>query len=268
MKAIILAAGYATRLYPLTQNRPKGLLSIAGRPIMDWIADEIDTLDEVDETIVVSNHRFIRSFQAFARSRVRQGGRPVRVLDDGSMDDSDKLGAIGDIRFTLESLAIDDDVVIIAGDNLFTYALKDAADFFRRHGDDTILVKRVDSVDDLRRMANVEFTSDGIVTAMVEKPPEPRSPYAAFATYFYRRDTLPLVRQYLEEGNKPDAPGHFPAWLFRRKTVRAFVFDGECFDIGTPEAYRQVQSLFSPDRPPVADSHRQATRLEIDIGKG
>ena len=245
MKAIILAAGYATRLHPLTLDRAKALLPVAGRPIMDYIADEIDTLGEVDEIVVVSNHLFIEQFERWAEDRIRTGGRkPIVLLDDGSTDDTNKLGAIGDIQFCIDQLDIDEDVVIIAGDNLFTYRLADAYDFYRRTGCDTVLGKRIDDKDELRRMAVATLGEGGRVLDMVEKPQEPASDVAIFATYFYNRATLPLIRIYLDEGNKPDAPGYFPSWLFRIREVRAFVFDGECFDIGTPEAYEMVQTRF------------------------
>jgi glucose-1-phosphate thymidylyltransferase len=245
VKAIILAAGYATRLHPLTVDRAKALLPVAGRPILDYIADEIDTLEEVDEIVVVSNHLFIEQFEGWAEDRIRQGGRKqIVLLDDGSTDDSNKLGAIGDMQFCIDQLQIDEDVVIIAGDNLFTYRLADAYAFYRRTGSDTVLGKRIEDKDDLRRMAVATLGEDGLVVDMVEKPQEPASDIAIFATYFYNRATLPLIRVYLDEGNKPDAPGYFPSWLFKFHEVRAYVFDGECYDIGTPKAYEQVQALF------------------------
>ena len=245
VKAIVLAAGYATRLHPLTKSRPKALLPVAGRPILDFIADEIDTLDEVDEIVVVSNHLFIGHFEKWAANRLRSGGRkPIVLLDDGSTDDTDKLGAIGDIQFCIDRLSIDEDVVIIAGDNLFTYRLADALAFFRQTGVDTVLGKRLDDKDELRRMAVATLGEGGLILDMVEKPAEPASDIGIFATYFYRRETLPLFRIYLDEGGKPDAPGFFPSWLYRIHEVRAYVFDGDCYDIGTPKAYEQVRAIF------------------------
>ncbi len=245
VKAIILAAGYATRLHPLTKDKAKALLPVAGKPIITHIADEIDTLDDVDEIVVVSNHRFIHQFERWAEERVAAcGKKPVVLVDDGSTDDADKLGAIGDIQYCIDKLGIDDDVVIIAGDNLFTYKLADAHAFFRRIGEDTILGKRIDDRDELRRMGVAVLDAEGRVLDMVEKPQDPPSDIAIFATYFYKRSTLPLIRRYLDAGNKPDAPGYFPSWLYRIHEVRTYVFDGECYDIGTPKAYEQVQALF------------------------
>lgn len=246
MKAIILAAGYATRLHPLTKDRAKALLPVGGQPIIGHIADQIDTLAEVDEIVVVSNHLFIGQFEEWAAARVDGSGRkPISLLDDGSTDDSNKLGAIGDIQYCIDTLAIDDDLVIIAGDNLFTYALADARDFFVRTGADTVLAKRIEDRDELRRMAVASLAPDGRIVRMVEKPQEPESDIGIFATYFYRRATLPLIRAYLDQGNKPDAPGYFPSWLVASgREVRAYVFDGECYDIGTPAAYADVRARF------------------------
>lgn len=245
MKGIILAAGYATRLYPLTLDRPKALLPIHGHPIIDYIADEMDTIDAMDQLIVISNHRFIDQFLAWAQARNEKGGRcPVVVVDDGTNSDDDKLGAIGDIQFCIDQLAIDDDLLVIAGDNLFTYHLQDAWMAFGEHYQDMILAHRLPPEEDLRRYAVACIDETGLVTDLVEKPDQPKSDLVVFATYFYRRDTVPLFRQYLAEGNKPDAPGYFPAWLYHFKPVRVYQFDGLCIDIGTPESYADVMTTF------------------------
>ena len=244
-----MAAGYATRLYPLTKDRPKALLPVSGRPILDYIADEMDTIDDLDQIVIISNHLFADQFQTWADARNAAGqGHPVVVLDDGSTDDTNKLGAIGDIQFCIDRLGIDDDLLIIAGDNLFTYRLKDAHDFFRRYQEDTLLARRVNPPEDLTRYAIAELDADGRVLSLEEKPKQPKSDIAVFATYFYRRDTVPLIARYLGEGHSPDAPGHFPAWLYQRKPVRVYLFDGLCIDIGTPQSYAEVQETFRPVR--------------------
>jgi glucose-1-phosphate thymidylyltransferase len=249
MKGIILAAGYATRLYPLTKDRPKALLPVAGRPILDYIADEMDTIEALDQIIVISNHLFADQFQVWAGARNAQGqGFPVVVLDDGSTDDTNKLGAIGDIQFVVEQLGIDDELLVIAGDNLFTYRLQDAYAEYARHGQDMILARQMPQDDDLRRYAIATVDDGGLVTNLVEKPDQPQSDLAVFATYFYRKDTVPMIRDYLAAGNSPDAPGNFPVWLHTKKPVRLYQFDGTCIDIGTPESYADVQQSFRPVR--------------------
>ena len=244
MKALILAAGYATRLYPLTMNTPKALLPVAGRPIIDYITDEIDSIEAVDEIIVISNDRFFNDFESWAKMRKNDLSKKLTVLNDGTTTEENKRGAIGDIWFTVESLDIHEDIVIIAGDNLFTYKLKDSYDAFVKGGKDMVLAKRMTSLFDLQRMAVGILDSDDIIIDMEEKPMKPKSDIAFFATYYYKKETIPLIKEYLDEGNTPDAPGNFPSWLYKRQPVKAFLFDGECIDIGTPESYAEVQETF------------------------
>ena len=242
MKALILAAGYATRLYPLTKDRPKALLDIAGRPIINYIMEQIETIDDVDTVYVVSNAKFFDAFDVWSK---KYDGRltPV-IVNDGTSDDSNKLGAVGDIGYTVDTCGIDDDLLVIAGDNIFTFELKDYYHFFKEKNADTILVKRLKKIEDLRRMANVVTDETGRVLEMVEKPETPKTDLAAFASYIYCRKTLPLIKKYLDEGGNPDAPGFFPSWLHKIHPVYAYEFTGECYDIGTHESYREVNEIF------------------------
>jgi len=246
MKAIILAAGYATRLYPLTLSVPKPLLPICGKPLIDYILDKIGELDCVDTVYAVTNHKFAAAFYDWERKRESgRGGKPVVILDDGTEDEASRLGAIGDINFVIERERIDDDLLIIAGDNMFTYSLKNCAAFFEKTGD-CIVAKEIEDIEILKAVAVAALGPDGLVLDLIEKPAVPASRFGIFATYFYRRETLPLFRQYLEAGNKPDAPGYFVQWLYKRKPVYAWIMDGECYDIGTPKAYEEIQEIFKP----------------------
>ncbi|MGI6326833.1 MAG: nucleotidyltransferase family protein [Saccharofermentanales bacterium] len=247
MKGIILAAGYATRLYPLTINTPKPLLPVHGRPIIDYIVDEINTIDDIDQIIVVSNDRFTGQFEQWAAARnaaVGTGDVPIVVLNDGTTSAEDRLGAIGDIQFCIDKMQIEEDMLIIAGDNLFTYRLRDAWQHFRQHGDDMVLASRLGAEEDLSRFAVAVVDDDGFIVEMEEKPAHPKTDIAVFATYFYQAETLPLIGHYLQTGNNPDAPGNFPAWLYKRKPLRCYLFEGICIDIGTPEAYANVENIF------------------------
>jgi len=242
MKAIILAAGYATRLYPLTKDKPKALLPIAGKCILDYIVDEIETISEIDELIITSNSRFYSNFEDWKASRKTRLN--VTVLDDGTTDDSNKLGAIGDISFAIDRLNLSDDILIMAGDNIFTFKLLDYYNTFKKLNTDMILVKEIDDIEDLKRMANVITDENGLVVSMEEKPENPKSNLAAFASYIYKKETVPMIKQYLDEGNNPDAPGFFPSWLYKHKDVFAYKFEGECYDIGTPKSYDDVNRIF------------------------
>jgi glucose-1-phosphate thymidylyltransferase len=250
MLGIILAAGYATRLYPLTLDRPKALLPVNGRPIIDYIVDEMNTLDDLESIVIISNHRFYGHFSEWAATRgasALRAGRsepPLVVLNDGTTHEDDRLGAIGDIQFVLDRVKTGDDLLVIASDNLFTYRLRDAWLHFRQHGEDMILAQQLPADQNLSRFAIAQLDASGLVVGLEEKPAKPKTNLAVYATYFYRADTLPLIGEYLEQGNPPDAPGYFPAWLYTRKPVRCYLFDGECYDIGTPEAYADVMTRF------------------------
>lgn len=245
MIALVLAAGYATRLYPLTLNTPKPLLTVGPKTMIDYIVDEIETIRDVNKIVVVTNHRFAGHFDEWAQKRLSEDAGngislPIEIIDDGTTDDSNKLGAIGDIQFVIDKLSIDEDLMIIAGDNLFTYKLSDMYDFFKTNGKDTLVAIHVESVEQLRKLAVANLDEDGKVLSLVEKPKEPKSHTAIYATYMYLKETLPMIRQYLDEGNTPDAPGNFPSWLYTRKDVLAYRAPGICIDIGTPENYKDV----------------------------
>lgn len=240
MKAIILAAGYATRLYPLTRNRAKALLPIGGKPMIDYIVEQMDTVAALDEIYVVTNSRFAAQFREWAAQAKSRA--PITILDDGTTCDENRRGAIGDISFVIEEKKIDDELMVIAGDNFFTYSLRDYVAFFHKIGRDCVCVKEWTDEKALSQFGIALLDADGRVLDIEEKPEKPKSNMAVFAAYLYRRDTVPLFAEYLAAGNKPDAPGNFPAWLYRRKEVFAYSFEGECYDIGTPESYEEVQS--------------------------
>ena len=242
MKAIILAAGYATRLYPLTLNMPKALLPIGGKPIIDHIVAQMDTVEDLDEIYVVSNDKFAGHFEEWAKtakSRV-----PITVLNDGTTDDSNKRGAIGDIFFVIEEMKIDDDLMVIAGDNFFTYSLKDYVRFFREKDRDCVCVKVWEDESQLSQFGIALLDWAGKVLDIEEKPAKPKSNTVVFAAYLYKKETVPMFAEYLAAGNKPDAPGNFPAWLYKKQDVYAYTFDGECYDVGTPESYHEVCEMY------------------------
>ena len=242
MKAIILAAGYATRLYPLTLNMPKALLPIGNKPIIGHIVAQMDTVEELDEIYVVSNDKFAGHFEEWAKpakSRV-----PIKVLNDGTTDDSNKRGAIGDIFFVIEEMKIDDDLMVIAGDNFFTYSLKDYVAFFREKDRDCVCAKVWEDESQLSQFGIALLDWKGMVLDIEEKPAKPKSNTVVFAAYLYKRETVPMFAEYLAAGNKPDAPGNFPAWLYKKKEVYGYTFQGECYDVGTPESYREVCEMY------------------------
>lgn len=242
MKCILLVAGYATRLYPLTENTPKALLPLGGKPILDYILAEINTIDEVDDIYIVSNHRFYSHFCEWAKTA--KSDKKIIVIDDNTTNDSNKLGAIGDMQFAIEQFKINDDLLVMAGDNLFTFKLKDLIDDYRASGYDTICAHTVTELSELQRMAVALFDENQIVVDLQEKPKEPKSTNGVEAFYVYNKKTIPLIKQYLDEGNNPDSPGNFPSWLYKKVPVKGFIFNGRCIDIGTKHNYELVNNNF------------------------
>ena len=231
MKAIVLAGGYATRLQPLTDDLSKCLLPVGGRPMLDWIVDRIEEVEDVDEVHVVTNSRFAQDFQHWALFKPG-----VTVHDDGTSSNEDRLGAIGDVAFVLDRIGADDDVLVVAGDNLFDYDLEDFVEFWRGMGEASAVA--VHDVRDLRLATQygiVDVDGSNRVVSFVEKPAEPASTLAATATYIYHREHVPLVRRYLDEGNAPDQAGSFVAWLLEREPVYGYWFTGVWLDIGDRE---------------------------------
>jgi glucose-1-phosphate thymidylyltransferase len=230
VKAIILAAGYATRLRPLTDTIAKPLLPVGGRPMLDWILDRIEQVDDVDEIHVVTNARYASSFEAWRTSD------RVTIHDDATTTNEDRLGAIGDIQFVIERAHIDDALLVIAGDNLFDFSLGDFVEDWRSKGEaSAVALYDVGELELVKRLGVVDLDEDGRVTRFVEKPEHPTSTLAATASYIYHRAHLPLIERYLEEGNSPDQPGRLIAWLHTRAPVYGYRFEGEWFDIGDKE---------------------------------
>ena len=241
MKAIILAAGYATRMYPLTENQPKALLPLKGKIMLDYIVEQINKIPCINKIYVVTNTKFYKNFLDW--SKVAPTSLPIEVLDDGTSSNETRLGAIGDIQFTIEQKSIDDELFIVAGDNYFTYDLHEQYEVFKNTGCDTIAGKELDDINKLKAFAVAKLDPTGKVTELVEKPPEPQSNTAIFATYFYRKDTTPMFKQYLEEGNNPDPPGGFVQWLYKQRDVYAYIMNGDCYDIGTLEMYDEMNKI-------------------------
>ncbi|HEX9378713.1 MAG TPA: nucleotidyltransferase family protein [Gaiellaceae bacterium] len=221
MKALILAAGYATRLRPLTDSIPKQLLPVGGRPMVDWILDRIGETS-ADEVHLVTNARFAKRFERWAEDK------DVRIHNDGTTSNEDRLGAIGDIRF----VGLDDDLLVVAGDNLFDYSLADYEAYWRERDGSSIAVFDVGDPELAKKYGIVDVDENDRVVGFVEKPEDPPTTLCATATYLYEREHVRLVEQYLEEGNPPDQPGNYIAWLHMREPVYAYRFDGQWYDIG------------------------------------
>jgi glucose-1-phosphate thymidylyltransferase len=236
-----LAAGYATRLYPLTLDRPKPLLEVAGEPILDRLLGQLP-LPELDAITVVTNAKFAPHFRVWAEGR--DASVPIEVVDDGTTSDDDKLGAIGDLDLVVRTLNAEDDLLVAAGDSLFTERLDGFASFARRREAAAIAVYDVGDLEAMGRLSAVSVDSSGRVTGFEEKPERPASTLAGIALYFYPCEVLPLVSQYLGEGHNADQPGRFVEWLYSRTPVYAWPVPGRWLDIGTPDALAEADREF------------------------
>lgn len=244
MRAVILAAGYATRLYPVTRTKPKALLSVGGRTMLDHLMDRLDAVEDVQETILVTNSLFFRPFSAWARGRMKRSkqGKPIRVLDDGTTSNANRLGATGDLRFALREARVSDDLIVLASDNLFDEDLTGFAAKFKERNDG-VLIGMTDVGDPkiaAGRYGTIESSEDGEVTAIEEKPEHPKTSKVSMGVYAISRRVLPFLDDYLSGKEVKDAPGHFIRWLLDHVEVHAYEFKGRWYDIGSFDQWAEA----------------------------
>ncbi len=243
MKALILAAGYATRLWPLTKNTPKPLLEVKGRPIIEHIAKHFSEIKGIEAIYIVTNEKFTQDFEDWA-SRYRSA-IPIKVINDLTASNDDRLGAVGDMRYAIKETKIDDDLLVIAGDNLFEYRLSDFQRFFLEKKASVVACKDMGSIEEVRgKLGVVEVDTSGRITGFEEKPEEPKSALASTACYIFTRVDIREIGQYIELGNRPDNAGDFVKWLSRHKPVYAFVFKEKWYDIGSFESLGKARGEF------------------------
>ena len=240
MKCLILAAGYATRLYPLTENFPKPLLEVRGKTILDWLVDDIDTAGVIDEYVVISNHKYAHHFESWAKNKTMK----VTVVDDGTSSNETRLGAVKDIQFAIDQLKLDDDMLVIAGDNVLDFSLTRLIAYTREKKTSCIMRYFEGDEKKLRKCGVVEVDENDRILSMVEKPAEPKSNWCCPPFYYYTREDARLVARGIEAGCGTDAPGSYIAWLCGRRTVHAMEMPGSRYDIGNLESYEQVQKSY------------------------
>jgi glucose-1-phosphate thymidylyltransferase len=246
MKVIILAAGYATRLYPLTLTQPKPLLPVAGRPMIEYVLDNLAPIGGIDRVYVVTNAKFARHFQKWADGY--HAAKPpflFTIVDDGSTDDANKLGAIGDLHLVLTRERVDDDIIVVAGDNLFSGTLADFGRICREKKAPVLAVYDVGNLEEIKKYNAITMDGDGRISFFEEKPKYPTSTVTGIALYFYPRAILPLIRQYIVEGNNPDQPGRLVQWLYPRVPVYTWRVPGLWYDIGSRETLEEANRIFA-----------------------
>lgn len=238
MTCIVLAAGYATRMYPLTLNFPKPLLEVGGKKIIDWLLDDIND-SGVNQTIVVTNHKFYEQFETWAKTREN-----VIVLDDGSTDNENRLGAVKDIEFAIDEEKIDDDVIVLAGDNVLDFSFKGFIEFAKAKKTTCIMRHEQNDISKLRKTGVITIDENEKVIDMEEKPEEPKSNWAVPPFYYYTKDDIKLIKEGIKEGCKTDAPGSFISWLINKRSVHAYLMPGKRYDVGSIEGYEKIKTEY------------------------
>ena len=242
MKAIIPAAGYATRLYPLTKNRPKSLLEVVGKPIVEYIIEKMAEVKEISTVYIVTNEKFYQKFVDWAKGY--QSPIPVEILNDNTDSNENRLGCIGDIVFTIKQKAIDEDMLQINGDSLFDGSLLPMHNLFREKSAAIVMLTDVKDKERAKRFAVVEKDESGKITYFKEKPEDPPSTLCSVATYFYPKETLKMFDAYLKEGNSPDQPGRFVEWLYKKQPVYGYLMPGRFYDIGSKDTLEEARNLW------------------------
>ena len=240
MKALVLQAGYGTRMYPLTKDRPKGLLPVGGRPILDYLVRNVEEVPHIDTIYIVTNQKFYGAFAGWHGGF--KSSKKIELINDGTLTNETRLGSIRDIHLTITEKDIRDDLMVMGGDNIFDFSLRDFADYFKEKKGDVVAVHRVTETERLRRTGVILMDRDSRLTLFQEKPANPVSELAVPPLYIFCRETLPLVAEYLREGNEADAPGNIISWLLRRRPVYGYIFRGGCYDIGDIENYEKIKN--------------------------
>lgn len=243
MICVLLAAGYATRMYPLTLNFPKPLLNVGGKTILDWIVDDLATGGKIDRYVIISNHKYLPHFEKWVAQK-RSEGFVMDLLDDGSTDNDNRLGAVKDIEFAISALNLSDDLLVLAGDNVMDFSFNSFIDYCYEKNTTCIMSYRVPGLKGPCKFGVATVDENGKVLNMVEKPQVPESEWAVPPFYIYKKADLPLFAKGIASGCKTDAPGSFIEWLCKQTTVHAFEMPGQRFDVGSIEGYEKIKAEY------------------------
>ncbi|MCA9401221.1 MAG: nucleotidyltransferase family protein [Candidatus Omnitrophica bacterium] len=243
MKVLILAAGYGTRLKEIAKDLPKPLLPVNDKPLMEYIIERVEHINELNEIIVVTNNKFYSQFNDWAQSM--RYDVPINVINDGSNSPEERLGSIGDIHFALKHAGIDEDLLIVGGDNLFDFDLKSYSEFAQVHRDSvTIGVFDIHNLEEAKLFGVVALDESQKITSFEEKPLRPKSSLIAMCFYYLPHTTFELMDNYLNSTEKTDKAGDYIKWLCQKIDVYGFKFSGKWYDIGSIEAYQDAQQNF------------------------
>ncbi len=239
--AIVLAAGYATRLYPLTENTPKPLLNVAGKPIVEHIIRQLEKVKQIDKIYIVTNNKFEQNFKKWLNNFDSEG--PIEIINDGTESYENRLGALGDIYYTINLKNLNDGVIVIAGDNLFELLLVDVVNFFKKRKSNVIVLHDVKDFELAKHYGVVEIENN-LVVNFEEKPISPKSTLISTGIYLFPKRTISLIKKYIAQGNNPDKTGNFIEWLHKRDKVYSFVTDKKWYDIGNIEQLEKANRYY------------------------
>lgn len=242
MDAIILAAGYAVRMYPLTENMPKPLLNVAGKPIVEHIIRKLEEINSLNKIYIVTNGKFEQHFKKWLADF--DASKPIEVVNDGTESNESRLGALGDIHYAISAKSIDNDILVVAGDNLFELALSEVANFFSKRKSNVIVLHDVKDFDLARHYGIVEVGNSNIIVNFEEKPTSPKSTLASTGIYMFPKKTISLIKKYIAQGNNTDKTGSFIEWLHKRDKVYSFITDKKWYDIGGIEQLEKAGKYY------------------------
>ena len=248
MKNIVIAAGYATRLGELTKNFPKPLLKIGENTILGRMLDDIDKIPEITEHVIITNHRFAGIFEEWVKANTdltdntdkSKWKKPITIVDDGTESNETRLGAVCDLLFAMDKLSIDDDLLVVAADNLLFFSFQEFVDFAKAKGTSCIMCHEQPSIEKLQRTGVVELDDNSKVLGMEEKPEVPKSHWAVPPFYIYLKKELDIVRHSVENGCGKDAPGNLAHYMVEHTTMHAWPMSAGRFDIGSLDTYYEA----------------------------
>ncbi|PIP67274.1 MAG: hypothetical protein COW93_01050 [Parcubacteria group bacterium CG22_combo_CG10-13_8_21_14_all_41_9] len=240
MKALILAAGYGTRIQEVAKDTPKALIEIGNKTILDHLFEQLRFMPCLDGFYLVTNHKFYDQFVAWRNTH----DVSVEILDDGTSCNEDRLGAIGDLQLLIEKYNIKDDILVCASDTIVQPKLAPFVESFKKQRAPWICVRREENEEDRKHRGIVSLDNEERVTSFEEKPEHPKSDLAAVPFYIYPKEIVPMIREYLDSGGTADAPGHFVAWIYKKQPVYAYNIEGKVMDIGNPESLEKARKVF------------------------
>jgi glucose-1-phosphate thymidylyltransferase len=242
MHALVLAGGFAKRLWPLTKDKPKPLLEVGGKPMIEHVIDKIEKVDEIDKIFISTNDKFDVVFNKWLKGF--KSKKEIELIIEPTQSEGEKLGSIGGIEFFLQRERVKDDLLIVAGDNLFEFDLKGMFDFYKKKKSPVIGLHDIKDFEQAKKLGTVEIDKNGKVVGFYEKSPNPKTTLASTLIYLLPKSALDLIPIYLKETNNPDTPGYFLIWLYKNHPLYGYIFPGEWHDIGSFEELKRVQEKY------------------------